>query len=245
MKRLEKEQIKPVLIYSVFIVLGLLFCLLPGRMMNTIETLVCVGLLVYGLINIFAYCLVSSDIRDPMKLVKGTIATAVALLLVFINALFIISIGLVIVISGVNYIMVAVKDKRVGDKKWWIGLIVGIIITLLGVAVVVLCNTKIARQIVMIIFGGALIVDGAVRLVFMFASKKEIKFELLKKKETSEEVVEPEFEVKEQEEKVQKEEKINKKSVKNIEKIEENAKNGEIETSESLDDDDDGVEGFV
>lgn len=244
MKKLEKEQIKPVLIYSVFIILGLLFCLLPGRMMNTIETLVCVGLLIYGLINIFAYCLVSSDIRDPMKLLIGAITTAIALLLIFVNAIFIIAIGLVIVCSGVNYILSAIKDKKLKNKKWWIGLIVGILIAALGVTVVVLCNTKIARQIVMIIFGSALIVDGIIKLIFMFALKKEIKFELLNRKDKNEDVIEPEFEVKEQEEKMQKEEKITEKSAKNKEKIEENAKN-ETSESDEEDDEDDGVEGFV
>ena len=246
MNVLKKSQIKAICLSSVCLVLGVLFCVLPTKMLDTIETLLSVALIIYGLINILIYCLANSELRESIRMLKGALATGFALLIIFVNSIFIICLGLFIVLSGVVYITSAVKDKKQGDKKWWTGLIFGIVITLLGVTVVILCNTKIAESIVMIIFGLALIADGVLRLIYVFAARKAF-HNILKNKTTSkDETIEPEYEVKPAEDDLnknsQKSEENKEKSTKIQQKIEENAKNVSDDLEET---DDDGVEGFV
>ena len=61
------------------------------------------------------------------------------------------------------------NDLKVAEvSKWWIELIFGIVILLIGLVIVVMCNTKIAREILMIIFGVSLLVNGILSLVSYF-----------------------------------------------------------------------------
>lgn len=258
MNELKKEQIKAIVWSSIFIIFGVLFCAMPSKMMTAIETIVCVSLIVYGVVNIFVYCLVNSESKEIARLLKGAVATGIAILLMFVNAVFVFCLGLVVVISGVIYIVSAVKDKKAEDKKWWTGLVIGIVLSVVGLAISILFNTKITQNIVMVIFGITLIADGVVRLIYIFVAHREIHSILTQLK--NEETIEPEYSVQPaKEEKVQNDvkneekivEKIEKKTKKEEKKAEKpvegfgsEEESSEKETQETEEDDDD-TEGFV
>lgn len=248
MDKLKKEQIKAIVIASICIVLGILFCIMPVKILGIVETIVCVALLLYGVVSIVIYCLAMTETRDPTRLFLGAAATALAVLIIFVKYFFIISLGLIIVLSGVIYLKSAVDDKKKAEKNWWIGLIVGIFLIVAGVLVAVLCWTTIAASIVMRIFGVTLILDGVIRLIYVFAIRKEIS-KLFRKNEKGQlELNEKALEEKEKQdaEKVQKIEKNKEKSVKIQEKTENNAENEtEVVAEAENEDDGDNTEGFV
>lgn len=260
MKGLKKEQIKAIVLSSICIIFGMLFCILPSKMMTAIEVVVCATCFVYGVVNLLIYCLVNSESRELAKLLKGTLAIGVAILLMFVGAVFVFCLGLIIVLSGVLYIVSSIKDRKNGDKKWWLGLIIGIALSIAGLSVAILFNTKLAQNIVMVIFGITLIADGVIRLLYVFVAHKELHAILSKIQENSEENIEPEFEVKSEiSKKVQNESKNEENPVKKQTKINKNTKNSENDNQEGFvdnevqaelkepddDDNDDKTEGFV
>lgn len=261
MKNLNKEQIKAIVLASISVVLGVLFCIFRVEMLGALETIACMALLMYGVVEVVIYCVVNTENRDFITLLKGALATALALLIIFVGAVFVVILGLIIVFSGVVYIVSAVKDKKEKVSGWLLGFIIGLLLVLSGLAVAILYNTKIAANIVMTIFGITLLFDGVVRLIYVFLAHKTLhmfvsKDESEEVKETEEsvqnvensDVIEPEAsDTKEEndnkEEKIEKKIKDKKSKPEKIEEIVEEVKNNE-EEKESVDDDD-GVEGFV
>ena len=226
MNDIKKEQLKAIIISSVMLVLGVLFIALKDEMLGMLQTVVCFALLAFGIIEIVIYCFLNTEDRDYSKLVIGALATALALLLIFVGILFVIILGLVVAVSGVMFIKSSIDDKKEGDKQWWIGLIIGILFLILGVAVAILYNIDVLKNIIMIIFGATLIFEGIMGFVFVFILHKVIRLNFGKKgteegEEKTESVEENEV-VEVKKEKSQKElkkaQKIEKKSAKMKEK---------------------------
>ena len=262
MKNLNKEQIKAIVLASISIVLGVLFCIFRLEMLGALETIACMALLIYGVIEVVIYCVVNTENREFITLLKGALATALALLIIFVGAVFVVILGLIIVFSGAIYIVSAVKDKKEKISGWLFGFVIGVFLVLSGLAVAILYNTKIAANIVMTIFGITLLFDGIVRLIYVFLAHKTLY--MFVSKDEGEEIKEVEANVQniensdviEHENIVTKEEKDNRKEKtekkkkekklkpEKAEEIVEEDKNIE-EENESVEDDDDGVEGFV
>ena len=124
-------------------------------------------------------------------------------------------------------------DKKEGDKQWWISLIIGILFLTLGVAVAILYNIEVLKNIIMIIFGATLIFEGIMGFVFVFILHKVIRLNFAKKENDEQEDTETEDldevkEVKAEKEKSQKLEedirKIKEKNEKAEEKLNKTAK---------------------
>ena len=248
MDKLKKEQIKAITIASICIILGILFCVIPVKTLGILEIFACVALLIYGVILVLIYCFNSTEGREPLKLFLGAVATAIAMLIIFVRYFFIISLGLIVVLSGVIYVKSAVDEKKKAEKNWWIGLIIGIFLIVAGALVAILCWTTIAANIVMRIFGVTLIIDAIIRLVYIFAIKKEISKLFRKNEKGKLELNEKVLEEKEKQdaEKMQKIEKNKEKSVKKQEKTENNTENEtEVVAEVENEDDGDNTEGFV
>lgn len=187
MDELKKEQIRTIVFASVCVVLGLLFCIIPLQTLSVIETIICFVLLIYGVICILAYCLANTDLKDAWLLIRGCISTALGLLLIFIGALFVILLGVFVVLIGAIYIKSSIDDKKKNDSTWWIGLVIGIVLAVLGAVVAILCNTNLAKNIVMVIFGVTLVLTGLVRIVYLFLLHKELHSIIPSKQEESDE----------------------------------------------------------
>ncbi len=223
MGEIKKEQLKAIIISLIAVVLGVLFIVLKSEMLGALQTVVCFALLIYGIIEILIYCFLNTENRDYSKLIFGAIATVLALLLIFVNILFVIILGIIVAVSGVAFIKSAVDDKKAGDKQWWITLIIGILFLVLGVSVAILYNIDVLKNIIMIIFGATLIFEGVMGFVFVFILHKVISLNFVKKEKTDEESEEDSQENTDAENQIQlntREEK-SQKEIKNIEKIEE------------------------
>ncbi len=183
---IKKEQIKSIVLSSVCIVLGILFCIIPLKMHMFVETVVCFAILLYGIAAIVVYCLWNAEDKSMTLLIKGAAATAVGLLLIFVPALLVVCMGLIVVLSGAIYIKSAILDKKAGDTKWWIAVIFGVVLAVLGIITIILYNTAVGAKIAMIIYGITIILDGSVRLFYTFVIQKEL-HSLFEKQETTEE----------------------------------------------------------
>lgn len=167
-KKQLKKKLESVIISAALVVVGLLFCVLPTNIIEIIETVVLVGVLVYGGVCMLIYCFTPADFRNNVYLFKAMISLCVGLLLMFVRSFFVSAFGLVILVSGVKTAMSSRVYKAVGDKKWYMELIAGIVLSILGALVIVISNLDVIRKLVFILLGATLIVQGAINMAFMF-----------------------------------------------------------------------------
>ncbi len=172
---IERKRIELIVVSAIYIVLGILFCVLPNQMLEILETIVCVGCMAYGALCMFIYIVTPDIFRDYTTILKAIIAIAFGLLLIFVKSFFVMAIGVVIVLTGVKNIFSAKAYKLLGDKKWWTDLVAGIVYIAAGITLIVLCNTNVATKAVMIYMGLSLIVNGLVNYAFMFLIHKRVK----------------------------------------------------------------------
>lgn len=172
---IERKRIELIVVSALYIVLGILFCVLPNQMLEILETIICIGCMVYGIFFMFVYVVTPDVFKDYGTILKAIIAIAFGLLLIFVKSFFVMAVGVVIILSGVKDIFSSKAYKLLGDKKWWTDLVAGIVYIAAGVTLIVLCNTNVATKAVMIYMGLSLIVNGLVNYAFMFLIHRRVK----------------------------------------------------------------------
>lgn len=172
---IERKRIELIVVSALYIVLGILFCVLPTQMLDILETVISIGCLVYGGFFLFVYCFTPDIFRDYGTLIKAVVAIIFGLLVIFVRSFFVMAVGVVIILTGVKNILSAKAFKLASDKKWWTDLVSGIALIVIGVTLIVLCNTKLATNAVMIYMGLSLIVNGLINFAFMFLIHKKVK----------------------------------------------------------------------
>ena len=168
-----KKKLESIIISAVIIVVGLLFCVLSTNVIEIIETVVLVGALIYGGVCMLIYCFTPADFRDNKYLIKTAICLGFGLLLIFIRSFFISAFGLLILVSGAKTALSARVYKAVGDNKWYMELLVGLFIAILGAVVILLSNIDVAKKVVLVILGVSLILHGLINYAFMFWLRAE------------------------------------------------------------------------
>lgn len=174
-KKELKKKLESVIISAALIVVGLLFCVLPSSVIDIIETVILVGVLIYGGVCMLVYCFTPADFRNNAHLFKAAISLCLGLLLIFVRSFFVSVFGLVILVSGVKTALSSRVYKAVGDKKWYMELLIGLLLFVLGTVVIILSNTNVAKKIVLIILGLSLVIQGAINFAFMFYLRAERK----------------------------------------------------------------------
>lgn len=172
---IKREKTKTIIVSSLLILFGLLFCFMPQKFVSAIETALSVFLIVYGLFYIISYCTQPLIFRNSTTIVEGVTFICVGILLALIPSLFVLGIGIAIAISGLKTFGYAFDVREIGDKHWWVDLISGAIMFGLGITIVVLCNTNTATSILMIMLGITLVIKGIVNLILVFALHREFK----------------------------------------------------------------------
>lgn len=173
-KKIDKDFLISIIISAVMIIFGILFCALPQEFLSIIETILAILLVGYGLICLLIYCFTSSQFRDTSHLISSIVTIILGFLVSVIPTFFIFGIGLVILINGIGRVMTAVQLKNLDIKNWWSELVVGVVIICVGLVIMILCNTNLARNVMMIIFGISLIVNGTLNLIMQFITNKKL-----------------------------------------------------------------------
>ena len=102
------------------------------------------------------------------------VAIALGILVMFIPSSLVLGIGLIAGLTGLKRLGLAIDARYLGDRNWWIDLVFGLAVFVLGMLLIIFRCTSIAVNAVMIYMGVALIVYGIMNLVLIFALKREI-----------------------------------------------------------------------
>lgn len=172
-KTMDKKQLTTFGLSILFVVFGILFCVLSQTMLGFIETVICLALIVYGAFYLLVYCLIDSDSRETSSVIKGVGAIALGLLIIFVPAFFMSAIGAII--AGFNALLI-VRAKNMKESKmegWKSVMASSITFVVLGVGLIVLAIVKVPNLVLMIVLGVTLISQGAYNLVKMYVEDKK------------------------------------------------------------------------
>ncbi len=169
-----KEKIKITIISIALIVIGILFCALPEKSLELIETILAIGLIVVGVIFVLCYCCAPEFSRGIDMLFFGVVFSALGILIIFIPAALILGIGIVAAIWGINKTGESLKKRELGDNRWWLDFSLGLLVFALSIVLIVFRCTSIASSIIMIYLGISLIVDGIINIIFIYGLKRTI-----------------------------------------------------------------------
>ena len=176
MTRFTKKEILSIVVGSVCVVAGALFCAMPQTMYNFLETILCWALILYGGVSIFIYCLTPVIFEDPIRRFSALLSLILGLLIMLIRSFLVMAIACLMILIGIVKIVMATKHKNDQIAQSSADLIVGIVFLVFGVAVGILFWTQIGMRLLMIFLGVILILESVANMVLMFYKKKE-KFE--------------------------------------------------------------------
>lgn len=169
----KKENLKTTIFTIIYLIFGLLFCIMPTKMFNFAESILCGGLLVVGFVCIVIYALMPGDIRMFKLLIYGIFALVLGLFMLMLAKFFGIILSVIIGASGVNMIIDAVKEKKLGTKTWITDLVIGIVVTALAVVTIVLSGTNVIKNMIAVFFGIMMLIEGIYDLVQLILILKE------------------------------------------------------------------------
>lgn len=161
----------------IIMVFGLLFCVLKGRAISVMETIISSVMIVYGGFCLLIYLFSMSMISRPAFAGEGVVLFVTGLLLEFFPSFFVFAIALLILFAGLREILLAVSKKKIGAGKWIFELIIGIVFAAFGGFLLIMYNTSIASNIISVILGVLLILYGAICIFMELPFKKTIKHE--------------------------------------------------------------------
>ena len=172
-RTMDKKQLITLALSVVFVVFGILFCVISQTMLGFIETAVCLALIIYGVFYLLVYCLIDSDTRQTKSVFKGVASLGIGLLIVFLPAFFMIAIGVVIAGWHVLMIVKATKMKNAKLDGWKSLMSSAITFVVLGVGLIVLASVSMSDIVLMIYLGATLIGVGGYNLTMLIINDKK------------------------------------------------------------------------
>lgn len=146
--------------YILCIVLGIVICIWPGTILLTLCRIAGLIILIFGIYRLLT-CL-TGRFAQGGPLVLGFVLCALGVWILSAPGSFLklipIVIGLVLIYHGVKECYLCAQVKRRQDRRWWIGLILGILSILFGIFLI--RGAFLALEIGMIFLGIALIYVG-------------------------------------------------------------------------------------
>ena len=177
---LKNEKFKLSLSTLVYLVFAILFCVMPTKMFNMAESVLCFVMFVAGFICVGVYALMSAEDKNFRTLIIGLLMLALAVCMLAFPVSFGIILSVVIAFSGVSMIISGVKQKKKGEQVWITDFVIGIVVSALSVLTTVLSSigSGVGKNILSIFFGIIFLINGVYNLVCL------IKVIKTKKKET-------------------------------------------------------------
>ncbi|MCQ2545731.1 MAG: DUF308 domain-containing protein [Clostridia bacterium] len=167
-------------ISSLFCLLGIAMILFPDLSALAVEKILGVGMIIFGLIKLIGYF--SKDLYRlafQFDLAFGILLMLLGILTLVANGgtvMFIcIVFGIAIMADGLFKIQIAEDSRKFGISNWWLIMALAIIACAAGIVLVL--RPSIGSELLMIIFGISLLLEGILNLIVaVFAVKvtKEI-----------------------------------------------------------------------
>lgn len=172
----KKENLKKTILTFCYLVLGVFFCLMPKRMYNFVEFVLCYLLLAAGIICIIIYSLMPSDDKEFKLLIFGVLSTAFGFCMILWHKFFGVFLSAIICYSGVCSIVSALKQKRAKERGWVTEFVIGIIVTVLSITTAIFSGTNVSKNILSIFVGVILLLNagfGISGMVVLIKSEKK------------------------------------------------------------------------
>lgn len=157
---LKKENIFKTILAVACLVIGILFLVLLGRMVDFVESALCTILIIVGIVCILIYCILPADNKVYSVMFFGILASVLGFLILLVPRFFGIALSVIIGAGGILLLTNAVKLKKLGSKAWIINLVVGIVICAMSAVSIILSGTSVAKNILAIFFGVNILVQG-------------------------------------------------------------------------------------
>ena len=186
----KRENIKVTIAAIIYLLFGVLFCVMPIRMYNFSETILCAFLLGAGIVCIVIYALLSHEDKPLKLLLYGIIGVVLGVLILMWPRLLGVILSLIIGYSGTMLIVEFIKNKKQGSKTNVTELVIGIIVTLLSVVAIVLSGTNAAKNILSIFFGLICLTQGLFSVAQLVVVLKQEKRSVKDSSEATQEKVE-------------------------------------------------------
>ena len=195
---LKNEKLKLSVLSLVYLVLAVLFCVMPTKMYNVSESVLCFVLFAAGIICVGVYALMSVEDKNFKTLVIGLIMLALAVCMLAFPVSFGIILSVIIGFSGVSMIVSSIKLKKKGEQPWITDFVIGVVVTLLSVVTIVLSSigSSVGKNILSIFFGIIFLINGIYSLICfikLMKNKKKETIPLLIESEESEREFLPEL----------------------------------------------------
>lgn len=178
----KKENLKTTILTAIYLLFGLLFCVMQVNFFNFVESVLCFVLLIGGFVCVAIYALMSSEEKNFRLFIYGLIAVGFGFLMLLLSRFFGIFLSIIIGYNGVLLILQSLKDKSKMDKGWITSFVIGVIVVALSVVVIVLSGTNTAKKILSIFFGIMLLVEGIfnlIQLIMMAVREKKNQKEIV------------------------------------------------------------------
>ncbi len=180
-KLLTKENLKNILMTTVYVVFGVLFLVMPVRILTFTESVLCFILLGAGILCILVYSIMSTEDKNFKVMLFGVIAVILGMCMMFVSRFFGIFLSILVALGGVSLLLSGIKLKQEKQKTWITDFVVGIVIIALSITAIVLSGTNVAKRILGIVFGVILLTNGIYAVVnwIVLSSKSKKKKSLI------------------------------------------------------------------
>lgn len=177
MQFLKKIRINALVTAALYVVLGLLFVLLPGLTMQTICYIMAAALALGGVVYIIDYFKAWDIEYKPNGLATGILALLGALFLFLKTEVVIAAIpvllGFAVIVSGVLKVQNTVVLYRQKDKGWIFVLVLAVLCLIVGI--VLIENPFTVARTLVVIIGAGLLYSGVSDLVIVFVMTKKVR----------------------------------------------------------------------
>lgn len=172
MNFLRSEKFKIPFLSAVLVAFGITFCVSPIDSFGTIEVVCAVLLNLVGIVFVIAFCFAPDFARSAGQLFVGAVSIAIGIIIAFVPSTLVLGACVLGGVLGTHRILLAVDTKTLGDKKYYIDLIFGLIIYVLSMVLLVLNMTALPENIVIIAMGACMIAFGVMLCLVTFALKR-------------------------------------------------------------------------
>ena len=157
-----------------YIVLGVLFCIIPLQMLSFLESTLCFLFLAYGGVILFAYSLSSVVLNNRMLMLSAILAVILGVLLLFVRSFLLLALAVCLLLLAITKILVL---KKFEINNWYkyclLSLLIIEICAFITLVVFFILNDL--KMISMIIIGICLIFEFLVNAVTMYINYRNYK----------------------------------------------------------------------
>ncbi len=164
------SDLKDIVIAVVVMIIGILLCVFTSKFLDKLEIVFTFFLFAYGAICLLGF-FSNEDGRQIMVMVQAVIYITLGILLIVIPSFFLLSIGLMLLVYGIQYIVSSVKIKKI-SKVWGIILAYGIVALVLSLVIIVTWCFNLPQNTALILVGSTLILEGILNIVLVIILNK-------------------------------------------------------------------------